>query len=298
LAQEGQTPTSHCQRMSVDLLKKAFKKWGQDRGARTAAALAFFTVLSLSPTLLLSLSVAGIIYSGNEARARLISTLQSEFGQEAVQVVTPLIEKATQPGSGVTGSIVSLVFLGLGASGLFGQLEQAFNDIWKVPETEGGGIKAAILAKLASITVAMVAAIVLLLSISLSVASSHLGGLLELPNAVVPLFDHGLSLLFVTAVVSLLFKKIPRVRIQWSDVATPAFLTTVLFLLGKIGLSYYFAVTAAGSAYGAAGSLIVILLWLFYLFQILFLGAEYCYVYTHEKGSLRVVSNPDSSHKA
>lgn len=268
------------------ILKEALEKWSKDRGTRTAGALAFFTVLSLSPLLLLSVSVAGILFSDGDAKAQLIDRIASDIGPAGAQLVEPMLKSNAVAGKGIVGSIISLVILGVGASGLFGQLQQAFNDIWRVPEPEKTGIAGAILAKLSSMLVALVAACALLASMALSVISATLKDSLPLPPVALKALDGLLSLFFMSFVIALLFKKIPRIQISWRDALPPALLTALLFVVGKIGLGIYFAQTAAGSAYGAAGSLFVVLLWLFYIWQILLFGAEVCYVYAHRQGSL------------
>jgi membrane protein len=271
--------------LDVSTLKEAFQKWGADRASRTAAALAFFTVLSLSPLLLLSLSVAGMVFSDAQAKQQLLSTVESAVGTAGVSAITPMLESATQPGKGLLGSIVSLLLLAFGASGLFAQVQLAFNDIWKVPDPEGGGWKDAVLSKLSSLAVAFLAATLLLASMSVTIVLSFVKEQFNLPGFLLPLIDHGVSLLLLSAVLALVFRNIPQLEIAWGDVGSPALLTAFLFVLGKVGLGFYLGSGTAGSPYGAAGSLFLLLLWLFYIGQIVLFGAECSYVHAHRRGS-------------
>jgi membrane protein len=273
--------------VNLEHFKKAFTKWQKDRGARTAAALAFFTVLSLSPLLLLALSVVGLVYSGQEARTQLLERIQTDIGPAAVQVVQPIIENAARPGSGIMGSILGTLLVLFSASALFAQWDQSINDLWEVPDPESTGIIGFIRAKIYHMVIALVAAALFLASMSVSVASAFARQYLPMPPVLFSVLEYSLSFLMLSAVIALMFKELPRTTIEWSDVLKPAAVTSVLFLVGKAGLNFYFGFTAAGSSYGAAGSLVILLMWLFYTGQIMLLGASYSYVYAHEAGSLK-----------
>ena len=263
----------------IELLKKSWARFGKNRGARTAAGLAFFAVLSLSPILLLAVSVAGMVFSGPEAQANLLSSIESSLGPQALQAVEPLLKNAADSEKGILGTVVSLVLLLLGASGMFAQLQQALDDLWEVPEVEGGGLKATIMGKLSSMLIAFFSAVVFLGSLLVSLATGYLGEKLHLPQIVLGLLDLLVSFALLVMIVTLIYCKIPRLEIPWRQVLLPATFTAALFVVSKIVLGFYFSYTSAGSAYGAAGSLVVLLSWFFYVAQILLLGAELSYVY-------------------
>lgn len=269
----------------LELLKEAYKKWGEDRASRTAAALSFFTALSLSPLLLLSLSLAGMFFSGGHAKEQLMSSIQNTVGSAGVEAITPMLESASKPGKGLSGTILSFFLLALGASGLYAHVQQAFDDLWKVPPSEGGGIKQAVLSKISSLAATLVAATFLLGSMGLTVAVAFVKTRLPLPAPLLALLDFGGSILVFALVLALVFREIPQTDIAWGDVLGPGLFTAVLFVLGKLALGLYLGSGAAGSAFGAAGSLFVLLLWLFYIGQIVLFGAEVSYVYAHKYGS-------------
>ncbi|HIB65873.1 MAG TPA: YihY/virulence factor BrkB family protein [Phycisphaerales bacterium] len=276
---------SHKILQATELLKKSWARFGKNRGARTAAGLAFFAVLSLSPILLLAVSVAGMVFSGAEAQANLLSSLETSLGPQALKAVEPLLKNAADSGKGFLGTVISSVLLLLGASGMFAQLQQALDDLWGVPEVEGGGLKATIMSKLSSMLIAFLSAVVFLGSLLVSLATGYLGERLALPSAVLGLLDLVVSFAVLVMIVTLIYSQIPRIDIEWRQVLVPATFTAALFVISKIVLGFYFSYTGAGSAYGAAGSLVVLLLWFFYVAQILLLGAEVSYVYTQQPDS-------------
>ena len=229
--------------------------------------------------------MAGVVFSGAEAQANLLSSIETSLGPQALQAVEPLLKNAADSGKGMLGTIVSTVLLLLGASGMFAQLQQALDDLWGVPEMEGGGLKATVMGKLSSMFIALLSAAVFLGSLMVSLATGHLGELLSLPKLVLDLLDLVVSFALLVMIVSLIYSKIPRIEIEWRQVLVPATFTAALFVVSKIVLGFYFSYTSAGSAYGAAGSLVVLLSWFFYVAQILLLGAEVSYVYTQEPES-------------
>lgn len=261
-----------------ELLTQAARKWVRDKASRIAAAIAFYTILALSPLVMLSVSLAGLVFSGASARAELLAQIEVAVGPAGVDAVAPILEHVGQPGRGVLGTVISVILLALGASGVVGQLQQAFDEVWDVPAREGAGLVVAIKSKAWSMVVALGTGAALLVSLLLSLVSATLDTLVADVSptlaAALPFFDFAASLVFLSLVFALLLRVLPRAEVAWRDALGPGVATALLFSLGKALLSVYVRFAAVGSAYGAAGSLVVLLLWVYVSGQILLFGAE------------------------
>ena len=274
----------------LTLLKNTAKEWNQDKCPQLGAALAYYTVFSLAPLMLVLLALFGLIYGGSEqARTKILDQLQYFIDPSGLKVIEDIANNAAHPKAGISAAVIGIVIAVFGASGIFGQLQDALNTIWDVKPKPGRGIFGFIRARFLSF--AMVGGVCFLLLVSLTV-ENVLKGLHNYLQSVVP-GGHYLGLavfyLFDLAVIvflfAMIFRYLPDAKIAWRDVWTGAALTAVLFIIGKFLLNLYLGSGSAGSAYGAAGSLITLLLWVFYSAQILLFGGEFTKVYANTYGS-------------
>lgn len=272
----------------VKLFKDTFTEWSDDKCPQLGAALAYYTVFSLAPLLLLCLAIAGLIYHG-DASGKIQVQLGQLVGEKGGAAIQDMLKSAGEPSKGVLATILGIVIALFGASGVFGQLQDALNTIWGVKPRPGGGVWAFIRARFLSF--AMVGGVCFLLLASL-VATSLVTGLGEtigdgLPGgkALWAVVNFLVSLAVVVVLFAMVFKFLPDAKIQWRDVWVGAGLTAVLFNVGKFGLGVYLGSGKAASAYGAASSLITVLLWIYYTSQIALFGAEFTQIYANAYGS-------------
>jgi len=275
---------------SFSLLKQTVSEWLEDQVPQLGAALAYYTVFSLAPLVLLLLAIVGFIFHNDPAGAWRKMTEQMSYflDKSAVDVVANIAQTASQPNKGMTATIIGILLALFGASGVFGQLQNALNTIWGVKAKPGAGIVGFIRSRFLSF--AMVAGVCFLLLVSL-VFESLLKGFSHYIQAIFPggivialvvysIFD----LAVVVLLFALIFKFLPDVKIQWRDVWIGALMTAIFFAIGKWALGLYLGSGAAASAYGAASSLITLLLWIYYSSQILLFGAEFTQVYAARAG--------------
>src|SRR5207248_1554376 len=275
---------------AFSLLKQTFSEWLEDKAPQLGAALAYYTVFSLAPLVLLLLAIVGFLFHNDPAGAWRKMTEQMSYflDKSAIDLVGNIAQKASQPHKGLLATIIGILLALFGASGVFGQLQDALNTIWGVKAKPGAGIGAFVRARFLSF--AMVAGVCFLLLVSLAVESllqavfHHLqtsfpsGGFVALSAYFI--FDF----LVVAVLFAMIFRFLPDAKIRWRDVWIGAGLTAAFFLIGKWALGLYLGSGAAGSAYGAASSLITLLLWVYYSAQILLFGAEFTQVYTNQFG--------------
>jgi membrane protein len=278
------------QKSIVGLFKNTASEWVQDKCPQLGAALAYFTVFSLAPLVLVLLAVFGLIFGGSDhARQKITEQLQYLIDPSGIKVIQDIAANASKPQAGFVATTIGVVLALFGASGVFGQLQDALNTIWGVKPKPGGGIMGFVRTRFLSF--AMVGGVCFLLLASLTV-ETVLRGLSDYLKQVMPgghILALALFLVFDLAVVVLLFAMIfrylPDAKIAWRDVWVGATLTAILFALGKFVLGLYLGSGAAGSAYGAASSLITLLLWIYYAAQILLFGAEFTQVYANTYGT-------------
>jgi membrane protein len=272
------------------LLKQTFQEWLGDKAPQLGAALAYYTVFSLAPLILVLLAIVGVIFRDDPAGTwnKITEQMSYFLDPSAVQVVQSIAQKASEPGKSTIATIIGVGLAIFGASGVFGQLQDALNTIWGVKAKPGGGIWGFLRNRFLSF--AMVAGVCFLLLVSLTLESllkafSHyvqtvLPGGIVVALAVYFIFDFAV----VVLLFAMIFKFLPDVQIQWRDVWIGAVITAILFGIGKWLLGFYLGSGAAGSAYGAASSLITLLLWIYYSSQILLFGAEFTQVYAARAG--------------
>ena len=275
---------------SISLLKQTFSEWLDDKVPQLGAALAYYTVFSLAPLVLLLLAIVGFLFRNDPAGAWQKVTEQMSYflDKSAIDVVQGIAQKASQPNKGVLATVIGILLALFGASGVFGQLQDALNTIWGVKAKPGVGIMGFIRSRFLSF--AMVAGVCFLLLVSLVLESllkslSHyvqamLPGGIVIALVVYSIFDLGVVVLLFASI----FKFLPDVKIQWRDVWIGALMTAIFFAVGKWALGLYLGSGAAASAYGAASSLITLLLWIYYSSQILLFGAEFTQVYAARAG--------------
>jgi len=275
---------------SISLLKQTFSEWLDDKVPQLGAALAYYTVFSLAPLILLLLAIVGFLFRNDPAGAWQKVTEQMSYflDKSAIDVVQGIAQKASQPNKGVLATSIGILLALFGASGVFGQLQDALNTIWGVKTKPGVGIMGFIRSRFLSF--AMVAGVCFLLLVSL-VFESLLKGFSHYIQATFPggivialVFYSIFDLAVVVLLFALIFKFLPDVKIQWRDVWIGALMTAIFFAIGKWALGLYLGSGAAGSAYGAASSLITLLLWIYYSSQILLFGAEFTQVYAARAG--------------
>ncbi|MBE9042721.1 YihY/virulence factor BrkB family protein [Oscillatoriales cyanobacterium LEGE 11467] len=271
------------------LIREAFQEWQKDKASRLAAALAYYTVFSLAPLLIIAIALVGAIFGEEAARGEIVGQIQGLVGLEGAKVVETAIENANKPDTGNVASIISVVVLLFGASGVFAQLQEALNTIWDVKAKPKTGIWGLVRKRILSFSAVLGIAFLLLVSLVVSAVLSILGhyasGLLPGADFLWQILNIAVSLGFITVLFALMFKYLPDVKIQWSDVWVGAAITAALFTIGKFALGLYLGGGSFGSAYGAAGSLIVFLSWVYYSAQILFFGSEFTQVYARRYGS-------------
>lgn len=272
-----------------ELLKQTGAEWTEDKVPRLGAALAYYAIFSLAPLLVISLAILGLVYEGDAARDELNKQLQGLLGEVGAKGADELIDAAQKPKEGRMAMVLGIVALLFGASGVFGQLQDALNTIWEVEPKPGRGILGMLRDRFFSFTMVLGTGFLLLISLVLSAAVAALGSWasqrLPLPEAVLHAMNLGVSFLVFALLFALIFKYVPDVKIAWRDVWIGAVATAFLFTVGKFLIGLYLGHSSLASSYGAAGSLAVILVWVYYSAQILFLGAEFTQVYAKMYGS-------------
>jgi membrane protein len=276
---------------AVSLLREAGSDWVDDEAPRLGAALAYYTAFSLAPLLVVVIGVFGLFLGQDAARGRLVDDVGGLVGPDAGKQIEEMIASARFTGRGLTGTLLGLATLLLGASGVFGELQAALNRVWDVKAPPSGGIMATIRKRFFSVTMVLGTAFLLLVSMVVSVALSRLG---EVAGSVLPgqaviawVVDLVVSLGGVTLLFAMLFKYLPDVVIAWRDVWVGAAITAGLFVIGKFAIGLYLGHAGLESGFGAAGSLIVILVWVYYSAQIMLFGAEVTHVWAARRGAHR-----------
>lgn len=270
------------------LLKAAAVEWSHDRAPRLGAALAYYTTFSMVPLLIVIIGIIGLVFGEEAAQSAIMAQISNLIGPQSAAAIKDMIHRADQPSSGIVSTIIATVTLFLGASGFFGQLKDALNTVWGIEAKEGRGIWGVVKDNFLSFATLLGTAFLLLVSLVLSTAlaafGKWFGNLLPLPEAVLQGINVVLSLVVITGLFALIFKVLPDAHIAWRDVWVGAALTAVLFTIGKFAIGLYLGKSNVGSSYGAAGSLVLVLVWVYYSVQILLYGAEFTQVYANWMG--------------
>jgi len=275
-------------RKTWKLLRETGESWSADQAPRMAAALAYYTTFSVGPLLLISISVAGLVFDPDTARKEILSQLGGLVGTQGAEAVAAVIEHA---GRDRGGSILATVFGGIillfGASGVFGELQTSLNSIFQVEKKKGRGLRGLIKDRFFSFAMVLGIAFLLLVSLVVSAVLQALGGVVQgwagdafLMKALYTV----VSFAVLTLLFGLIFKMVPDAKTRWRDVAVGGALTAALFTVGKILIGLYLGKSGVAGKYGAAGSLVVFLVWIYYSAQILFLGAEFTRAWARRRG--------------
>ncbi len=273
------------------LARETVASWSDDYASSMGAALAYYTMFSIAPLLLIVISVAGLVFGEKAARGEIIDQLQGLMGTEGARAVQALLESVNHPATGILATTFGVGALLVGATSVFGELQNALDRIWRAPERERmPGVWKWLRTRLLSL--GMIFGIGFLLMVSL-VASAMLAAIqrwwsryLDL-GALAALIDFAVSFCFITVAFALIYKLMPRVRVQWKDVWVGALVTALLFTVGKMAIGMYIGRSGVASTFGAAASLVAMVVWVYWSAQIFLLGAEFTWVYARRVGSLR-----------
>lgn len=280
-------------------LKATAIQFGEDKAPRLAAALAYYTVFSLAPLLIIVIGVIGLVYGSDEARQQLVGQLEQWVGEDTAGLVSTMIERTAQTGGGVLATLLGIATLLLGATTVFAQLQMAMNEIWDVAADRSGGIWHLLLMRLQGLGVVLVLGFLLLVSFVLQAAMnvivSNFAGILPGAEWLWYVLNLLLTLALVAVVFAGIFKVLPDVELRWRDVWRGAILTAILFKIGEVLIGIYLGTSGASSAFGAAGSLVVLLLWIYFSAQILLFGVEYTQVETRRRRAGTAVGGEASS---
>lgn len=274
----------------IQVFKETIREFGEDKAPRLGAALAYYTIFSIGPLLLIAVAMAGIFFGQEAAQGKISDELGKVFGSQMAEAMEKMIHAAAKPKSGIFATIVGVLTLMLGASGVFGQLKDALNTIWNVEPKKTAGFMGFIKERFLSMAMVLGIGFLLLITLVLDAAISAMGGYVARfvgGEAVAQLLQLALSFVIAVVLFACIFRILPDLKIAWHDVWFGSVFTAVLFVLGKWGLGVYLGKAAPGSAYGAAGSLVILLIWVYWSAQILFLGAEFTQVYARTFGSLK-----------
>lgn len=276
-----------------ELLVTAYRGWMADRAPRLGASLAFYTLLSMAPMIIVVVAVAGLAFGERAAQGRLVWEIQDLVGYQGAVAIQDLLKSTRAHSGNAVATAAGLVALFFGASAVLSELRDALNTIWKVRETEAASnwVVVGRMLKERAFSFAMVVGVGFLLLVSLVVNAwlaamgAYFGNLLPTPEWVLQILNFAVSFVVIGFLFALLFKLLPNVEIEWGDVVAGAALTSLLFTFGKLLIGFYLGKAALLSTYGAAGSLVVVLVWVYYSAQIFFFGAEFTCAYTHRHGS-------------
>ena len=269
-----------------ELFRATITQWIEDQPFLLASSLSYYTIFSLAPLLIIVIAIAGFAFGEAAAEQRIVGTIQGLVGLQGAEAVQTMIQNASsQPKTGMISAAVGFVTLILGAGGVVGQLQTSLNMIWGVERKPGQGAGGFLRQRFISLAMVLGIGFLLLVSLVVSAVVTSLAQFIRDYLTLAYALDLLVSLVLVTALFAMIYKFLPDVQIHWRDVWVGAGLTAVLFTLGKFLIGLYLGRSSVSSTYGAAGSVITILLWVYYSSLILFLGAEFTQVYASERGS-------------
>ncbi|HWN42393.1 MAG TPA: YihY/virulence factor BrkB family protein [Thermoanaerobaculia bacterium] len=273
------------------ILKESFQEWKEDDALSLGAALAYYTIFSIAPLLLIVIAVAGLVWDREAAAGTIYRELDGFIGGQGALMIQTMVSNAAKQGdkSGILMTVVAAVTALVGATGVFAQLQSALNKIWNVEPRPDRGILGFVMTRVISFGMILGIGFLLLVSLVISTVltaiNSYMSGLIPGAESVFQALHVVISLAAVTLLFAMIFRFLPDVKIAWRDVWTGAAVTALLFTAGKFLIGLYLGHSSAASVFGAAGSLAVVLLWIYYATQILFFGAEITQVYARRYGS-------------
>ena len=267
----------------LDMLKRSFLGWMDDKALRLSAALAYYSIFSIAPLLVITIGIVGLVLGEEAVTGQLYGELKNYMGSQSAEAIQSMVQSASKPSQGVVATVTGFVLLILGASGVFGELKDALNTIWGVKPKTGLGIMGIVRGKFLNFGMVLVIGFLLLISLMMTTAIAGLNhrieSVLALPPFVWSVLAFIISTGLVTTLFAMIFKVLPDAQIRWRHVWFGALITALLFEMGKTGLGWYLGREGTASAYGAAGSVVLLLLWVYYTSCILFFGAEFTQVY-------------------
>lgn len=271
------------------LVKETFSRWFDVNAPRLAAALAYYTTFAIAPLLVIVIAVAGLAWGEDAVRGRLDTQIAQLVGPDAGHMIGTMVRSASKQSASILATVIGFVTLLVGATGVFVELQDALNVIWEVPRRKSSGLRDMIKSRVVSFAMILGIGFLLLVSLVLSAGLSAVSDVMTsfLPHsaAVVQWMNLGIGFAVTTLLFAMIFKVLPDAQVRWPDVWLGAAITSVLFNVGRYLIGLYLGRGSVSSAYGAAGSLAVVLVWIYYSTQILFLGAEFTHVYSLRLGS-------------
>ena len=276
------------------MAQAAAQGWLDDHASSMGASLAYYTFFSMAPLLLIVISVAGLLLGREAAQGHLIHELSGLLGAQAASSIQALIASASEPADNWWGTLLGLGVMLVGATTVFAELQDALDRIWQAPQRPtGGGLWALLRARVLSFGLILGLAFLLMVSLVMGAVIAGLGRWLSHTLGdwvwVAQTLNVGIGFAITAAIFALIYKLMPRAHVQWNDVWVGAVITTLLFSLGKALIGLYLSASGIASAYGAAGSLVLVLLWVYYSAQVFLLGAEFTWVYANARGSRRAL---------
>lgn len=276
-------------RTAIDLLERTASAWSDDDASRMAASLAYYAAISIAPLLLVVIAVAGLVFGEEAARGAIMDQLGGFVGWDSAKTVESMIDSANKPRTGVFAAIVGGAILLFGASGVFGELQSSMNAIWNIAPKPGRSFWSFLRHRFVSLSMVFGVAFLLIVSLVVNAGLTALGGLVAniLPGTPVvwELVGYGATFVIIALLFAMIFMVLPDAKVRFRDVWLGATVTAALFQLGKFLVGLYIARADVASSYGAAGSVVVMLLWIYYSAQIFFFGAEFTQVYARFRGS-------------
>jgi membrane protein len=294
------SPTRLTVHSFLTLLRQAFTAWNADYAPSMGAALSYYTLFSLAPLLLIAIALAGLVFGEEAARGQVVGALAGLIGRDGAAAVEEMLAKARTPSASVLASFISVATLLVGATSVFGELQSALDRIWRAPaQINRSGIVALLRGRLLSFGLVMSIGFLLLVSllVSASIAAfgKWYGGLLPGWEFVLQFVNAAISFAITGGMFAAIYRVLPSVRIPWRDVWTGAWVTALLFTIGKFLIGFYIGKAAVASPFGAAGSLVVLLIWVYYSAQIFLLGAEFTWAYAQADASHALHRPPDAA---
>ena len=280
------------------MFRQMFEAWSDDYVPSMGAALAYYTLFSLAPLLLIVIAIAGLVFGQDAARGEIEAQLRTLMGEGSALAVQEMLTSVRKPAEGITATIIGVCLLLIGATTVFGELQDTLNRIWKVPvRSKVGGWVALVRSRLLSFGMVMALGFLLVVSLvfsaALAVAGRWWGPFFGEWQMLATVADALSSFIVVAILFAFIYKTMPTVHIKWGDVWVGAVVTAVLFTLGKSLIGLYIGHSGAVTGFGAAGSLVVVMLWVYYSAQIFLIGAEFTWIYANTFGSRREQAAPD-----
>jgi membrane protein len=267
----------------------ALRAWWDDDVQRLGASLAYYTLFAIAPVLLVATAIAGMVFGAEAVRGEIVGQLDQLLGREGALAVQSLLEGASQRRTGIVATIIGGIAFVVAATGAFLELQAALNTIWRVKPKPGLNFKPFVINRLLSFGLVVAIGFLLMVSLAVTAALAALSGWLAERSPSMPLVWSAVTvlvaLLVTTALFALLYRVLPDVHLRWRDVTTGAFVTAVLFTVGQQCIGLYLGQSSVASSYGAAGSVMILLLWVYYSCQILLLGAEFTRAYARRHGA-------------